>query len=148
MIFYFQVISLQRLIFFLPILFDGYFIRSRVLKTLYSDQSPFKDYPLVLCGHSLGAGCASILSIMLRPAFPSLKCFGYCPPGAVCSNDMAQFCEEFITCFVRHDDLGKWFDIVCNNFQSHIPGTNASLQFPESRIKILVSSFFSLLYVH
>lgn len=51
--------------------------RTRVLKTLYSEQSPFQDYSLVLCGHSLGAGCASILSLMLRPSFPTLKCFAF-----------------------------------------------------------------------
>ena len=54
-----------------------YIARTRVLKTLYSEQSPFQDYSLVLCGHSLGAGCASILSLMLRPSFPTLKCFAF-----------------------------------------------------------------------
>ena len=74
-----------------------------MLKTIYSDQSPYKDYNLIICGHSLGAGCASIvsisvtitkiwldfadssvetsflskLSLMLRPSFPSLHCFAY-----------------------------------------------------------------------
>lgn len=51
--------------------------KQQVLKTLYSPDSPFKNYPLVLCGHSLGAGVASILALMLRPAFPSLQCFAY-----------------------------------------------------------------------
>ena len=34
-----------------------------MLKTIYSDQSPYKDYNLIVCGHSLGAGCASIVRI-------------------------------------------------------------------------------------
>lgn len=51
--------------------------RRQVLKMLFSPESPFKDYPLVICGHSLGAGCASILALMLRPAFSSIKCFAY-----------------------------------------------------------------------
>lgn len=82
-----------------------HYYSSRVLKTLYSEQSPFRNYPLVLCGHSLGAGCASVLSIMLRPLFPSLKCYAYCPPGAIVNEEMADICEDFITCFVRQDDL-------------------------------------------
>jgi sn1-specific diacylglycerol lipase len=53
--------------------------RTKVLNTLYLETSPYNPYPLVLCGHSLGAGCASILSLMLRPAFPSLHCFTYEP---------------------------------------------------------------------
>eukprot|EP00579_Thalassiosira_antarctica_P010681 CAMPEP_0201912116 /NCGR_PEP_ID=MMETSP0903-20130614/2870_1 /ASSEMBLY_ACC=CAM_ASM_000552 /TAXON_ID=420261 /ORGANISM="Thalassiosira antarctica, Strain CCMP982" /LENGTH=1009 /DNA_ID=CAMNT_0048447001 /DNA_START=24 /DNA_END=3053 /DNA_ORIENTATION=- len=79
--------------------------KSKVLKTLHSDQSPFKDYPLVLCGHSLGAGCASILSLMLRPSFPSLQCFAYEPPGCIFDDELSEECSEFITSFVRHDDL-------------------------------------------
>lgn len=39
--------------------------RTKVLNTLYLESSPYNSYPLVLCGHSLGAGCASILSVML-----------------------------------------------------------------------------------
>mmetsp|Transcript_37578 Transcript_37578/g.79239 ORF Transcript_37578/g.79239 Transcript_37578/m.79239 type:complete len:478 (+) Transcript_37578:57-1490(+) len=80
-------------------------IRSHLLRTLYSEHSPFKDFPLVVCGHSLGAGVASLLSIMLHPSFPSLKAFGYCPPGAVVDDGMATYCEGFITCIARQDDL-------------------------------------------
>ncbi|KAL7535880.1 hypothetical protein ACHAXR_012207 [Thalassiosira sp. AJA248-18] len=79
--------------------------KNRCLKNLASEQSPFKDYPLVLCGHSLGAGCATILSLMLRPKFPSLTCYAYCPPGAIVDDEMAKYCEEFITNFVRQDDM-------------------------------------------
>ena len=54
--------------------------RSRVLKQLYSDGSAYKDYNLVVVGHSLGGGVAQVLSLMLRPSFPSLRCFAYEPP--------------------------------------------------------------------
>ncbi len=56
------------------------FSRSRVLKELYSDSSAYKDYNLVVVGHSLGGGVAQVLSLMLRPSFPSLRCFAYEPP--------------------------------------------------------------------
>ncbi len=32
---------------------------------------------VVVVGHSLGAGAAVVLAWLLRPAFPSLKCFAY-----------------------------------------------------------------------
>ena len=100
-------------------------VRAHVLKILYSEESPFRDYPLVLCGHSLGAGVASILSIMLRPSFPSLKCFAYCPPGAVVDDGMAKKCEQFIFSFVRQDDLSKCGDWTNNNQNlMHFTGTN------------------------
>jgi sn1-specific diacylglycerol lipase len=78
--------------------------RTRILNTLYLETSPYNTYPLVLCGHSLGAGCASILSLMLRPAFPSLQCFAYEPPGCIFNAELSELCTEFITSFVRHDD--------------------------------------------
>ena len=66
---------------------QGFLLRSKwiyndiklhqVLTTLYSTESPYRIYPLVITGHSLGAGVSSILALMLRPAFPSLKCFAY-----------------------------------------------------------------------
>jgi len=79
--------------------------KSKILKSLYSEQSPFKDYGLILCGHSLGAGCASILSLMLRPSFPSVRCFAYEPPGCIFDDKLSEQCEAFVTSFVRHDDL-------------------------------------------
>ena len=92
------------------------FNRAKVLSLLYSDQSPFQTYPFVICGHSLGAGLACLLAIMLRPIYPSLKCFAFCPPGACVDVVMAKFCERFVTCFVRQDDLSK----CVNNFVSLI----------------------------
>jgi len=85
----------------------------KVLKTLFSDSSPYKDYPLIVCGHSLGAGCAAVLSVMLRPMYHSLKCFAYCPPGAVFNENMCKICDHFITCIVRQDDLSEYQTNVC-----------------------------------
>lgn len=41
------------------------------------------QFGLVIVGHSLGAGAAAILSIMLKPSYPSLLCFSYSPPGGL-----------------------------------------------------------------
>lgn len=38
-------------------------------------------FGLVIVGHSLGAGTAAILSILLKPQHPSLLCYSYSPPG-------------------------------------------------------------------
>ena len=54
--------------------------KQKVLKHLYSSDSLYKDYKLTVVGHSLGGGCAQVLSLMLRPSFPSLKCYAYEPP--------------------------------------------------------------------
>lgn len=40
-------------------------------------------FDLVLVGHSLGAGTAAILAILLKKDFATLKCFSYSPPGGL-----------------------------------------------------------------
>ena len=38
------------------------------------------NYPLVVCGHSLGAGVASVLAFLLRKYYPEVKAYAYSPP--------------------------------------------------------------------
>lgn len=40
-------------------------------------------FDLVIVGHSLGAGTAAILAILLRGQYPSLTCFSFSPPGGL-----------------------------------------------------------------
>jgi hypothetical protein len=95
--------------------------KTKVLKTLYSEKSPFNDYGLVICGHSLGAGCASLLAIMIRSAFPSARCFAYEPPGGLLDEELAKKSEDFIISTVRQDDMicrisHQNFDSLRDNF--------------------------------
>ena len=53
----------------------------KILKQLYAQDSPYKEHNLVVVGHSLGGGCAQVLSLLLRPSFPGIKCYAYEPPG-------------------------------------------------------------------
>jgi len=57
---------------------------------LLGSSAPLKDYDLVLCGHSLGAGCAFLVGIHLRCYFPTLKCYSFSPPGALVSSEIAE----------------------------------------------------------
>lgn len=41
------------------------------------------QFGLVIVGHSLGAGTAAILSILLKPEYPTLVCYSYSPPGGL-----------------------------------------------------------------
>lgn len=40
-----------------------------------------QNFGLVLVGHSLGAGTAAILAILLKQEYANLQCFSYSPPG-------------------------------------------------------------------
>ena len=43
----------------------------------------YTNYTLVITGHSLGAGVASVLALMLKPKYKDLMCYAYSPPGCV-----------------------------------------------------------------
>uniref|UniRef100_A0A8C9J9P4 Diacylglycerol lipase-alpha n=1 Tax=Panthera tigris altaica TaxID=74533 RepID=A0A8C9J9P4_PANTA len=64
-----------------------------------------KHYGLIVVGHSLGAGTAAILSFLLRPQYPTLKCFAYSPPGGLLSEDAMEYSKEFVTAVVLGKDL-------------------------------------------
>ncbi|KAM4617535.1 diacylglycerol lipase-alpha isoform 1-T2 [Discoglossus pictus] len=64
-----------------------------------------KHYGLIVVGHSLGAGTAAILSFLLRPQYPSLKCYAYSPPGGLLSEDAMEYSKEFVTSVVLGKDL-------------------------------------------
>uniref|UniRef100_A0A8D0H6K1 Diacylglycerol lipase-alpha n=1 Tax=Sphenodon punctatus TaxID=8508 RepID=A0A8D0H6K1_SPHPU len=64
-----------------------------------------KHYGLIVVGHSLGAGTAAILSFLLRPQYPSLKCYAYSPPGGLLSEDAMEYSKEFVTAVVLGKDL-------------------------------------------
>ncbi|XP_035694884.1 diacylglycerol lipase-beta-like [Branchiostoma floridae] len=63
------------------------------------------DYSLVVVGHSLGAGTASLLSILLRPAYPRLFCYAYSPPGGLMSKSTAEYTKNFTCSIVLGKDL-------------------------------------------
>lgn len=56
-------------------------ILSRALSA--STKRGGEGFGLVLVGHSLGAGTAAILAILLRQTHPDLQCFAYSPPGGL-----------------------------------------------------------------
>ncbi|KAL8019372.1 putative fungal lipase-like domain, alpha/Beta hydrolase [Plasmopara halstedii] len=69
------------------------------------ERGAYRDYGLVLTGHSLGAGTACLLSVMLRPKYPRLRCFAYSPPGCTMSPSLASRCAEFTYSVVVGDDI-------------------------------------------
>ena len=73
------------------------------LERLLEEQYP--DYSLRLVGHSLGAGVVTLMGYVLRSKYPSLKVFGYSPPGCTMTWDMANNCKSFATAFVLDSDI-------------------------------------------
>lgn len=63
-----------------------------------------EDYNLVLCGHSLGAGVAAILGILLRKQYPTLKSYLYSPPGGMLSLPAVEYTKQFATGIILGND--------------------------------------------
>ncbi len=67
----------------------------------------------MITGHSLGAGIASVLSLMYRRQYPTLRCYSYGTPGSVFDEKLCAEVSPFTTSVV----LGN--DIVCRlNFHA------------------------------
>eukprot|EP00668_Euglena_longa_P044048 GGOE01058625.1.p1 GENE.GGOE01058625.1~~GGOE01058625.1.p1 ORF type:complete len:642 (+),score=136.23 GGOE01058625.1:22-1926(+) len=64
------------------------------------------DYCLLVTGHSLGAGTATLLSLLLFPHMARpLKCIAYAPPGGLMSENGAEYSRRFVTSVVFGDDV-------------------------------------------
>ena len=61
-------------------------------------------YNLVLCGHSLGAGAAGILGVLMRPLYPTLRAYLYSPPGGILSLPVVEYTKEFAIGIILGND--------------------------------------------
>jgi len=86
-----------------------------ILEKAFS-QGP--NYKLIILGHSLGAGCASLLSMLLRGEYPNLHCYSYSPP--CCLNEAAaHYSKQFVTSVTLGKDLIARFCIGTSHKLKH-----------------------------
>ena len=71
----------------------------------YFQENERNKYKLIVVGHSLGAGAAAILAIILRDKYPDLFCYAFSPPGATLSYDAAKYAEKFVLSIVVGKDM-------------------------------------------
>ncbi|XP_015905728.1 diacylglycerol lipase-beta [Parasteatoda tepidariorum] len=64
-----------------------------------------QSYSLTITGHSLGAGTAALLSMLLRPIYPNLRCFCFSPPGGLLSFEAVKYSEDFVMSVTLGDDI-------------------------------------------
>lgn len=97
--------------------------KGKVYQKIRQGLDMYPDYGLVLCGHSLGAGVASLLCVLWSkqmmsgkqpffvtssqsglPPGRTIHCYAYGPPG-VMSLDLSHYCEGLVTSVVHGYDI-------------------------------------------
>ena len=63
-----------------------------------------EGWQLRIVGHSLGAGAAALISLMLHESIPDLRCFAFSCPGALVSRNLAREMAGFVTTVVVGKD--------------------------------------------
>lgn len=72
-------------------------LEEKILETAFACRPDLgsNEYSLIFCGHSLGAGVAAILGIIMRQQYPELKAYLYSPPGGILSLPAVEYTKEF-----------------------------------------------------
>lgn len=65
----------------------------------------FPDYNIVVCGHSLGAGVATLLTLLLKQTYESIQCFSFSPPGCVISENGLKETNQHVFSIIVGDDI-------------------------------------------
>ena len=81
------------------------FLQIREKHLLDKAYVEYPDFPLVVTGHSLGAGTAVILSFILRLKYNSVKCYAFGPPGGLLNLEAYALSTTFVTSVVAGDDI-------------------------------------------
>ncbi|KAM6156811.1 diacylglycerol lipase-beta [Erethizon dorsatum] len=63
------------------------------------------EYRLVVVGHSLGAGAAALLAIMLRSSYPQVRAYAFSPPRGLLSKSLYEYSKDFIVSLVLGKDV-------------------------------------------
>lgn len=68
-------------------------------------KAMFPDYDIVVCGHSLGAGVATLLTLLLKQTYESIRCFAFSPPGCVISENGLEETMQYVFSVFVGDDI-------------------------------------------
>lgn len=69
------------------------------------DAPQHRGWTLIITGHSLGAGVATLLGLMLRSWRPELKVWAFSPPGGLVSENLADSIKPWCTSVALGNDF-------------------------------------------
>mmetsp|Transcript_21788 Transcript_21788/g.60564 ORF Transcript_21788/g.60564 Transcript_21788/m.60564 type:complete len:1005 (-) Transcript_21788:65-3079(-) len=65
----------------------------------------YPHYRLLVTGHSLGAACATILTLLLKQNYPHVRCLAYSPPGCTVCAKLGEEVEPYVTSYILDTDI-------------------------------------------
>ena len=78
---------------------------AQTLDALLGPGGEAHGLPLLITGHSLGAGVAALLALFLQSRHPNLRCVALSPPGGLVDGRTAEELEALVTSVVVGEDL-------------------------------------------
>ncbi|CAG9532856.1 unnamed protein product [Cercopithifilaria johnstoni] len=117
---------------------------NRILEDL---KLRYPDFTVVCCGHSLGAGVATLLTLLLKQSISPIQCFAYSPPGCVISENGLRETQKFVFSVYIGDDIVPRlsFQTLCKLKYDVI----MSLAYSNSpKYKVLLRGFYRLCFSH
>ncbi|KAA6428206.1 MAG: hypothetical protein FRX49_01802 [Trebouxia sp. A1-2] len=76
------------------------FVAGIIRRGLYKE-----GWKLVITGHSLGAGVAALLSLKMHQRAQGVKCWAFCPPGGLLSQNLSHAAEDYCTSIIVNKDM-------------------------------------------
>ena len=71
---------------------------------LLGRNGSYSHYNLLLVGHSLGAGLATLLAMLLKEKYPKVRAIAYGAPAVTLDQVTAHECKDFVTSVIHGDD--------------------------------------------
>eukprot|EP00941_MAST-03F_sp_MAST-3F-sp1_P002039 g2039.t1 len=72
------------------------------------NDSVQNEYQLIVTGHSLGAGVAAFVALLLKHRYQSTRCIAFSMPAGVMTEKLSKWCESFISSvFVGVDIIAR-----------------------------------------
>lgn len=111
--------------------------RLRETQILERAFNTYGEYKLVLTGHSLGAGIATLAGSRLRPFYPDLQVFAYATPAGLLTREAARYTEAFVFTVGVGDDFVMRLSVESiENLRTMIIETIRACQLPKYRIML------------
>ncbi|KAH0561596.1 diacylglycerol lipase-beta-like isoform X2 [Cotesia glomerata] len=104
-------------------------------KILEKAFATYPNYGLTVTGHSLGAGLAVLLALLIRPRYPHLKVYAFATPAGLLSREAARVTEDFVLTVGLGDDLVMRLSVdSMENFRTSLLITLQACRLPKYRV--------------